>query len=340
MIEQQLVALERQRQQSTDELDRIKDEQDQQKLELARLQPELTKLTKKRQTYQAEEPPLQRAWSESQSQLTRLQDNVRTLEQQQAINSQAQKRHQLSQEKLAARQQSWQTLWDQAQTQSPTHDDSLSIDEQDKSAISVIDELEAQLQQRARQQDSVAERLADLQPQAHTLQQRLTEQLREVTAQEKSHALLAGEYDTLHKIVHAKTTQSRPHKRSRIKVWQMTLLLILTIYCRFLLCAGKSKLSPLGKEHAQTLDKVLALWLDSQVLIGEQVGLISEPELSRYLPNLLSFQHSQYSQSQANKQSASRHSLWLPAQMADSADQDFTAKLLLICKLKYSLYLH
>ncbi len=55
-----------------------------------------------------------------------------------------------------------------------------------KSASSVIDELEAQLQQRARQQDSVAERLADLQPQAHTLQQRLTEQLREVTAQEKT----------------------------------------------------------------------------------------------------------------------------------------------------------
>ena len=328
VIEQQLVALERQRQQSTDELDRIKDEQDQQKLELARLQPELTKLTKKRQTYQAEEPPLQRAWSESQSQLTRLQDNVRTLEQQQAINSQAQKRHQLSQEKLAARQQSWQTLWDQAQTQSPTHDDSLSIDEQDKSASSVIDELEAQLQQRARQQDSVAERLADLQPQAHTLQQRLTEQLREVTAQEKSHALLAGEYDTLHKIVHAKTTQKPTAQKEKsdkglandVVINTDNLLPVSTL-------REQIKLSPLGKEHAQTLDKVLALWLDSQVLTDEQVGLISEPELSRYLPNLLSFQHSQHSQNQANKQSASRHSLWLPAQMADSADQDFTAKL-------------
>lgn len=325
--EQQLTDLERQRQQSLVELDRLQTEQDQQQLELDRLQPELTKLTKKRQTYQEDEQPLQRVWSESQAQLARLQDNARTLEQQQAINSQAQKRHQLSHDKLAARQQSWQTLWDQAQTQSLNTDYSL-IDEKDKSASSVIDELETQLQQRTRQQDSVAERLVDLQPQAHTLQQRLTEQLREVTAQEKSHALLAGEYDTLHKIVHAKTTQKPTAQKAKsdknlangFVIDTDNLLPVSTL-------REQIKLSPLGKQHAQTLDNVLALWLDSQVLINNQGALSSEQALSRYLPNLLSFQHSQDSQNQANKQLASRHSLWLPATKNESIDNHFISEL-------------
>ena len=80
------------------------------------------------------------------------------------------------------------------------------IDEQDKSS-SVIEEL-TQLQQRARQQDSVAERLADLQ---QLIRCSVYRAAAEVT--QKSHALLAGEYDTLHKIVHAKTTQKPTTKR-------------------------------------------------------------------------------------------------------------------------------
>ncbi|MGM8870118.1 chromosome segregation protein SMC [Psychrobacter sp. 2Y5] len=327
-IKQQLADLDRQRQQSTDGLDRLKTEQAEQQLALDCLQPELAELSKKRQTYQADEQLLQRAWSESQTQLARLQDNARTLEQQQAINNQAQKRHHLGQDKLASRQQSWQTLWDQSQTQSLNNDGSLSIDAQAKSVSSVIDELEAQLQQRVRQQDSVAERLADLQPQAHTLQQRLTEQLRQVTAKEKSHALLAGEYDTLHKIVHAEanekptapTDKTDKGLANNVAIENESLLSTATL-------REQIELSELGQQHAQILDNVLALWLDSQVLVQNQIGLNSETALYKYVPNLLSFQHNQINHSKQNEAATSSHSLWLPATKNDSANKSFISEL-------------
>jgi len=329
-IKQQLVDLERQRQQSTDELDRLKAEQDQQQLALDRLQPELTELAKKRQTYQTDEQPLQRACSESQTQLARLQDNARTLEQQQAINSQAQKRHQLGQDKLASRQQHWQTLWQQTL---PSIDDASSNnaqahDSNADNASSLINDLETQLQQRARQQDSVAERLAELQPQAHTLQQRLTAQLREVTAQEKSHALLAGEYDTLHKILHPKpikkstTQQAKSDKNlaNNVVIETKSLLPISTL-------REQIELSELGQHHAQILDNVLALWLDSQVLIGDRVDLNSKSALHSYLPNLLSLQHNQIDHSKQSKEVTSSHSLWLPATKRASVNNSFISEL-------------
>ena len=67
------------------------------------------------------------------------------------------------------------------------------------------------MQQIERQQDSVDERLSELQPQAQDLQQQLHTQQRELSEDEKRHAVLAGEYDTLHQILYPKpTSKSQP----------------------------------------------------------------------------------------------------------------------------------
>ncbi|WP_350583405.1 hypothetical protein, partial [Pseudomonas sp. HY2-MNA-CIBAN-0224] len=47
---------------------------------------------------------------------------------------------------------------------------------------------------------------------AHDLQQRLNMQQRELSEDEKRHAVLAGEYDTLHQILHPKPTQQQSAK--------------------------------------------------------------------------------------------------------------------------------
>src|SRR5699024_3635912 len=93
----------------------LKTEQAEQQNVLEELRPQLSDLTKKRDTHKRNEQPLQRAYHDAQNKLSRLQDNNRALEQQQAINSQAQKRQQQNHDKWQRRQQNWQNLWQQLQ---------------------------------------------------------------------------------------------------------------------------------------------------------------------------------------------------------------------------------
>ena len=328
-IDQQLNDLKQQRQQSISEIETLEADQAEQQLKLETLTPQLAELATTRQRYQADEQPLQRAWNKAQTQLSLLQDSARSIEQQQAINSQALKRHQLNQDKLFRRQQSWQALWQQSQQQlrNSDDDDSFNIAPQANIANTAIQELEKQLRQVNRQQDSVAERLADLQPQAYTLQQRLTVQLREITDKEKSHALLAGEYDALHKMLHPKTIENPTVSILRnnegladeMVIDTNDLLPITTL-------RDQIELSQQGQQHAQLLDSVLALWLDSQVLVDNQANQInwdSIQTLTNYLPNIFSLQHNQSSNDKQNKAATNSHSLWLPAKKNDSATISF-----------------
>ena len=82
---------------------------------LEALRPKLIELTNKREAHKRNKQPLQRAYHDAQNQLSRLQDEARSLEQQQAINNQAQKRYQQNNEKWQRRQQNWQHLWQQLQ---------------------------------------------------------------------------------------------------------------------------------------------------------------------------------------------------------------------------------
>ena len=100
-LAQQMSSLVQQREQAVNEIERITTEQAEQQNVLEKLRPQLDEIASKRETHQRDERPLQRAYHDAQNQLSRLQDNHRVLEQQQAINSQAQKRQQQSHETVS-----------------------------------------------------------------------------------------------------------------------------------------------------------------------------------------------------------------------------------------------
>ena len=275
-IAQQLTSLEQQRQQAVSEIERLKTEQAEQQNILEELRPQLSELNDKRDRHKRNEQPLQRAYHDAQNKLSRLQDNARALEQQQAINNQAQKRQQQNYEKWQRRQQNWQNLWQQLQRSLAPID---IVDGREKGNSSnlqqmlnaQVTELNKQLQQIERQQDSIDERLSELQPQAHELQQRLNTQRRDLSEDEKRHAVLAGEYDTLHQILHPKPT-AKPQQLANVKTAlesdiakDYNELAITTLRAQI-------ELSAKGQQHAELLDSVLALWLDSHVLVASQLN--------------------------------------------------------------------
>ena len=278
-IEQQLASLDQQRQQAVDEINRLKAEQAEQQTVLEGLRPKLIELTTKREAHKRNEQPLQRAYHDAQNQLSRLQDTARSLEQQQAINSQAQKRYQQNHDKWQRRQQNWQHLWQQLQQSlSPVTSaglqDNSDTNNLQQTLVAQVAELNKQLHQIERQQDSVDERLSELQPQAQDLQQQLHTQQRELSENEKRHAVLAGEYDTLHQILHPKPTpKSQPLVYAKTADVKSDLendiakdykdLAITTL-------REQIELSAKGQQHAELLDSVLALWLDSHVLVSNQ----------------------------------------------------------------------
>jgi len=351
-IEQQLASLEQQRQQAVDEIERLKSDEVDQHNVLEGLRPQLDELNSKRDSHKRNEQPLQRAYHDAQNQLSRLQDKSRSLEQQQAINSQAQKRQQQNHDKWQRRQQNWQNLWQQLQQSVSLNN---SADEQEPAEANnlqhtldtQVTELNKQLQQIERQQDSVDERLSELQPQAHDLQQRLNMQQRELSEFEKRHAVLASEYDTLHQIlhpkaipksqplVHAKTADVKGELGSEIAN-DYKELAITTL-------REQIELSEKGKQHAQLLDSVLALWLDSHVLVSNQTMQPSidntsddseKPHslwqaLKQDLTALFTYRTAQNAHSSTKEKSLieTGHSLWLSTKQNEANTKPFISKL-------------
>ena len=344
VIAQQLTSLEQQRQQAVSEIERLKTEQAEQQNVLEELRPQLSDLTKKRDTHKRNEQPLQRAYHDAQNQLSRLQDNNRALEQQQAINNQAQKRQQQNHDKWQRRQQNWQNLWQQLQ-RSLAPIDIVDVSEKGNSSNlqqmlnAQVTELNKQLQQIERQQDSIDERLSELQPQAHELQQRLNTQRRDLSEDEKRHAVLAGEYDTLHQILHPKPT-AKPQQLANVKTAlesdiakDYNELAITTLRAQI-------ELSAKGQQHAELLDSVLALWLDSHVLISKQSsdkninGNSQKADslwqaLEQDLTAVFTYQTTQNENDNSKNKSQleNGHSLWLPAQTNDKGAKSFISAL-------------
>ena len=346
-IAQQLTSLEQQRQQAVDEIERLKTEQIEQQESLTALRPQLSELNNKRDTHKHNEQPLQRTYHDAQNKLSRLQDKARALEQQQAINNQAQKRQQQNHDKWQRRQQNWQDLWKQLKRSLSLNN---STDKQEKNNVESLHltldmqvaELNKQLQQIERQQDSIDERLSELQPQAHELQQRLYIQQRELSEDEKRHAVLAGEYDTLHKILHPKPTgksqQLANAKNADVKsdlegkiASDYNELAITTL-------REQIELSAKGQQHAELLDSVLALWLDSHVLVSNQTmqpsidnaGDNAEKThslwraLEHELTALFTYQAAQNAHSKKEKSLVGNgHSLWLSTKKNELATKPF-----------------
>ena len=347
-IEQQLTGLEQQRQQAVTEINRLKAEQIEQQNVLEALRPQLSELTNKRDTHKHNEQPLQRAYHDAQNQLSRLQDKARMLEQQQAINNQAQKRQQQNHDKWQRRQQNWQTLWQQLQQSLLLNN---STDKQERNDVESlhltldmqVTELNKQLQQIECQQDSIDERLSELQPQAHQLQQRLYTQQRELSEDEKRHAVLAGEYDTLHQILHPKpmpkSQQSTNAKTADIKSGLESEIASDYNGLGMTTLREQIELSAIGQPHAELLDSVLALWLDSHVLISKQSSIdnINDDSqktdslwqaLEHKLTDLLTYQAAQNVHSTKEKSLVGNgHSLWLSAQQSESKEHLFISEL-------------
>lgn len=344
VIAQQLTSLEQQRQQAVSEIERLKTEQGEQQNVLEELRPQLIELTNKRDSHKRNEQPLQRAYHDAQNKLSRLQDNARTLEQQQAINSQAQKRQQQNHDKWQRRQQNWQDLWQQLQQSLPLIEGADGREKSNSSNLqqmlnAQVTELNKQLQQIERQQDSIDERLSELQPQAHELQQRLNTQRRELSEDEKCHAVLAGEYDTLHQILHPKPT-AKPQQLANVKTAlesdiakDYNELAITTLRAQI-------ELSAKGQQHAELLDSVLALWLDSHVLVASQLNdeKINDDSqksnslwqaLEQDLTAVFTYQTTQNENDNSKNKSQleNGHSLWLPAQTNDKGAKSFISAL-------------
>jgi len=350
-IEQQLSGLAQQRAQSLADIERLNAEQAEQNQALEALRPQLTELTDKRDNYKRNEQPLQRAWHEAQNNLSRLQDKARSLEQQQAINAQAQKRHQQSHDKWQRREQNWQNLWQQLQqsiapSASASADASQAADKRDLSQVleQQVTELSTQLQQVERQREAVDERLSEIQPQAHSLQQRLNAQQSELSNDEKRHALLAGEYDTLHQILHPKPTQQQIAQTKATATDNDVIhhqpLAIATL-------REQIELSAKGQEYAPLLDNILALWLDSHVLAANQqadqtkktsvnnaTGVSQRANslwqaLEHDIADLLTYQMVQNTPASAKDKTLveTGHSLWLPTAQNSISDHDFVSEL-------------
>src|SRR5690606_28702643 len=180
------------------------------------------------------------------------------------------------------------------------------------------------LQQIERQQDSVDERLSELQPQAHQLQQRLNTQQRDLSEDEKRHAVLAGEYDTLHQILHPKPLSKNQLPIHHAKTADLNNDLGNELSITTL--REQIELSAKGQQHAELLDSVLALWLDSHVLISKQSSdkKINDNSqkadslwqaLEQDLTDLFTYQTTQNENDNSKNKSQleNGHSLWLPA---------------------------
>ncbi len=341
-IAQQLTSLEQQRKQAVSEIERLKTEQAEQQNVLEALRPQLSVLTNKRDTHKRNEQPLQRAYHDAQNKLSRLQDKERALEQQQAINNQAQKRQQQNYDKWQRRQQNWQNLWQQLQqslspVKSADGREKIDASNLQPTLNTQVTKLNKQLQQIERQQDSINERLAELQPQAHELQQRLNRQQRELSENEKRHAVLAGEYDTLHQILYPKSLP-KPQQLANVKTADLNNDLENELSITTL--REQIELSAKGREHAELLDSVLALWLDSHVLISKQSsdkninGNSQNADslwqaLEAELKDLFIYQITQNAlTTKENKsQIENGHSLWLSAKQSEIKEHLFISEL-------------
>ena len=357
--EQQLSSLAQQREQALKDIERLQSEQVKQQQSLESLRPQLAELTDKRDTYKRNEQPLQRAWHEAQNHLSRLQDKARTFEQQQAINTQAQKRHQQNDDKWQRREHLWQHLWQQLQqsvSQSAAADKQVTPDVQalQQTLAQQVAELNAQLQQIERQRESMDERLADIQPQAHRLQQKLSHQQSKLSEDEKRHALLSGEYDTLHQILYPKPQPIVAKNNAAVTDNVESNADSDGIHNQPLAIATlreQIELSAKGQAYAPLLDSVLALWLDSHVLIADKTSQLSQPNQSNQTssthtnsekskadslwqilkPNvedILIYQTAQNTPDNEDKPPVETgHSLWLPDEQSEAVTSEFVSEL-------------
>lgn len=312
--QQQLSHSQQQRQQIADEITELQTNITAQQDLLAEHQPKLEQLSTARTDQQKNEQMTTRAYYEAQNELTRLQAQRRDLEQQRMINHQATQQHQVSQDKWTRRHNQWQTLWDKLQASAHgTRNKDKSNNEFANEQSANITALKQQLQQLERQQESIDEQIDLTEPQVRALTQQLQGHKQTLNTHEKRGAALAGEYDTLHQILHPKPIHpSQPINAPKVAVNTATAtatadaqpLPVSTL-------REQIELSAQGQAHAPLLDQWLAPWLSSHVLKAD-TSTESQDKKDDFVSALNKYPHA-----------TDGHSLWLPAQKnAQNTDAD------------------
>lgn len=304
--QQQLSDNQQQQRQLATEMAELHSHMTAQQTQLAEQQPKLAELMATRHAQQKTESSIARAYHEAQHELTRLQALRRDLEQQQTINSQAMQRHKHSQDKWRRRQDNWQALWDEWQGATSTDADAGAA--QDLAAN--IETRKQALQQLERQKESVHESLATAEPQVSALQQQLSADQHALSESEKRGASLAGEYDTLHQILHPKPPRSRAASaNSAASAQSVGAALTLPITT----LREQIELSAQGQAYAPVLDQWLAPWLESHVLNTSWDDKAQSDQAAAQASALITY-----------AKTAQGHSLWLCTDQRQMVDQTDT----------------
>jgi len=202
-IDEQIAQIERQRERLDADIKRLEAETEAQAQSLSELRPQLTEIADKRVRYEASSAPLQAAWDDAKQTLHQLEERLRTLEQQRAIEREAQKRLERSEHKWTQQQESWQNRLTQHQAQcngQHTDDSAKSL----KDSRAHIDTLNAQ-------QHALQEQIQDAEPQAAKLQAALDELTRAHSNDEKRvNMTRCTEFCTLHR------PKTHPAKRTAL----------------------------------------------------------------------------------------------------------------------------
>lgn len=304
----------------------------QQQQKLQQQQPQLSRLQDEHEQLQAKRQQQQASWRDEQQRLQGLQQEEQRLKLQHSSGDQQLARLQHDEQKWQQRQQRLQQrseeLLVQLAVQLPNHQSDIHpashyddhserpFDHAQDPVQQSLQRLSEQLseqrrhgQQRLAQQQLLEDDLQEAQAQYSHSQNQLSQQQQQHSEQEKQYAIYSSEYDTLHRLLHPPQSQipavdalTKPTvdgERASVNA-ELTQLGTLR---------DKIELTPMGEAYAHSLDKWLAMWLDSRIVSVVQdatastLGQPSQPILNKLLE--------QTHQQTAQPQSPSIQSLWL-----------------------------
>ena len=218
---------------------------------------------------------LDKQWQQAEQQLRALQDSQRQYEQQHALAKQAQVQIDNQLNRWQQKQHRWQQQWHSYEHAYQPSSDGNQDQPFSKMLDTKIEQLKAQLASLNRQQDHIADEREQHQPKLDAVKQQLIRQQNSHNSLEKRHASLSGQYDALHRIVHAPKPQNlqppqaqqtqashnspnQDHTNQPANNWLYKLPKL----------SEQIELSEQGKAFANILDMWLAMWLDSRLLAG------------------------------------------------------------------------
>lgn len=244
-------------------LDKLSNERQQKQQQLDNFVPIQSQHQQRISQLQNELAPLAQAWQNIEQAYEQKQHQFNEIDKQLAVNKQALEQLTHAMNKWQRQHDQWQQAWQKLTNHDSPKTLLVLLDEK-------IDEQHTRISHYERQLESLQTEYEQAQHHHQQHTQQLTQQHQSLIALEKRHATLASEYDTLHSLLHRKSdTQADTTKQNDINPNNINPL-----------CLGQPlnqtiELTELGLQHADGLDKWLALWLDALVL---------------NLPNLLSKQ--------------------------------------------------